>query len=382
MKRDATEYARLPEEIMRRADSEEMLPLEGSQRRPRKAVTREASLATRILALLPAFSEPSFEYSRNFRCFVLVFLRSEASDADVKGHRNPGVSRQVRFIPARFDSLGFLGYLTVALAAPFGLFLDRATHTRDIVLSGVVLAVLGLLILVSRPRIIRPDLRLLLKVAQAEAMNVTSSGADSMLREGKKITNTPSSSPIGANMVDTAVMAVSAAARTSASISWRIILAATGVLTVAAAAALEIVTVLHHSTSTVTKIGGITTTVTGPPAPASALVTACLGAGVLLLLAAAFFNRISKVTIPGVGEIDFETSTKIAGKAAAKSGGDAAKAAEIYKGAVWRAASLVGQRAPTITRVSSSARVGWNTESALDDQTLQQLVDEAARDDQ
>lgn len=173
-------------------------------------------------------------------------------------------------------------------------------------------------------------------------------------------------------------MAVATVDKTQSTVPWQIILAAAGVVAILAAATLEVVILVHHSTSTVTKSGTVTTTITGPSAPSAALVTTCLGAGVVLLLVAAFFSRISKIAITGVGEIDLNAAATLAGKVAEKTGGDPAKAAQLYKTAASHAAELVSQRVPATTRIASFARVGWNTESILDDQTLQKMVDDAA----
>jgi hypothetical protein len=102
----------------------------------------------------------------------------------------------------------------------------------------------------------------------------------------------------------------------------------------------------------------------------------------VLLVVAAFFSRISKVVITGVGEIDLNTAATLAGKVAEKTGGDPTKAAHLYRTAASHAAGLVSQRVPATTRIASFAHVGWNTESSLDDQTMQRLVDDAAKGDQ
>jgi hypothetical protein len=162
---------------------------------------------------------------------------------------------------------------------------------------------------------------------------------------------------------------------------WQIMLGTAGVVAVAAGAVLEIVIVNYHSTSTVTKSSDLTTTVTGPSAPPAALVTACLGAGVVLLLACAFFGRISKIVITGIGEIDLDAEAALAGKAAAKSGGDPAKTERIYKRAVSNAVGMVNQSAPTTTRVSTGAQIGWRVMPSLSEGTLQKLVDDAAKEE-
>jgi hypothetical protein len=51
------------------------------------------------------------------------------------------------------------------------LFLALSTHDRYTSISGVVLGVLALLVLVSRPRVIRPDLRLLREVVRSECQD-------------------------------------------------------------------------------------------------------------------------------------------------------------------------------------------------------------------
>ena len=160
---------------------------------------------------------------------------------------------------------------------------------------------------------------------------------------------------------------------------WQGILAVVGVVAIVGAAVLEVVILAYHSTSTVTKNGTVTTTVTGPSAPPAALVTTCLAAGIVLLLVAAFFSRISKVAITGIGEIDLNSAAALAGKVAEKAGGDPAKATQLYKTAAAQAAGLVSQTLPATTRVAGFAHMGWNTESILDDQTLQKMVDEAAK---
>jgi hypothetical protein len=173
-------------------------------------------------------------------------------------------------------------------------------------------------------------------------------------------------------------MAVTTVDRSEHTLLWQITLAAAGLVAIAAAATLEIVILTYHSTSKVIKSGGTTSTIAGPAAPTAALVTTCLGASVLLLLAAAFFSRISKLVITGVGEIDLNAAATIAGKAAAKAGGDEAKTATIYKAAASRAAEMVARRTPVTTRISTLVPTRWQTAPLLDDGELQDLVDKAA----
>jgi hypothetical protein len=88
-------------------------------------------------------------------------------------------------------------------------------------------------------------------------------------------------------------------------------------------------------------------------------------------------NRESRA-ITGVGEIDLNAAATLAGKVAEKTHGDPVKAEAMYKTAASQAAGLVSQRVPTTARIASFAHVGWNTQSVLDDQTLQKIVDDVA----
>lgn len=98
---------------------------------------------------------------------------------------------------------------------------------------------------------------------------------------------------------------------------WQITLLVSGFALVILAIVLQAVISSFHSTTVVSKVGDVTTTTTGPAAPAAALVTTLLGAGAVLILAGAFFSKISKIVLTGIGEIDMSTQADIAGKAAA-----------------------------------------------------------------
>jgi len=158
---------------------------------------------------------------------------------------------------------------------------------------------------------------------------------------------------------------------------WQIVIAFLGVLGIVAAVALELVILRYHSTSTVTRTATVITSTRGPSAPAAALVTTCLATGVTLLLVAAFFSRISKVAIAGIGQIDLSTAASLAGKVAAKAKGDPVRAEQLYKSAASKAAGLVSQRLPVMSRMASLAPTGWSPASSIDDAKLQELVDEA-----
>src|ERR1035437_9214893 len=100
---------------------------------------------------------------------------------------------------------------------------------------------------------------------------------------------------------------------------WQIALTVLGAALVIAGGVLEF-DILHHSSSTVVRrltgnTAGTVTTVSAA-APATSLVATCLGAGIVLLLVAAFFSRITKIAIDNVGEIDLATVSKLADKSA------------------------------------------------------------------
>jgi hypothetical protein len=148
---------------------------------PRRAIARESAVITQMLALVPAVGVPSFEYSSKWRCFVLSFLQLKpAGDANLRGGKRT-VAKRIRFVPTRFDTLGILGYLALAVAAPLGLVLAAVTHTPEVAFSGVAVGAFGLLTVVSRPRVIRPDLHLLLEVIRNERSDALSAVRESRL---------------------------------------------------------------------------------------------------------------------------------------------------------------------------------------------------------
>jgi hypothetical protein len=169
-------------------------------------------------------------------------------------------------------------------------------------------------------------------------------------------------------------MAVTTVDRTERTFLWQMTLIVGGVGVLAGGIVLEIVLLSYHSTSKVVKTGGTTTTTTGPAAPAANLITACVAVGVLLILAAAFFSRISKVVLPGGYELDLENGAKIAGAIAAKTN-DAATAEQLYKQVVPRAAAVAAVPARPI-RAGSSLRSAWNS-TQLAPATIDDFVAEA-----
>ena len=64
------------------------------------------------------------------------------------------------------------------------------------------------------------------------------------------------------------------------------------------AIALAVASVRYQQVVTVTVRGRVKTIVTGPQAPSVGLISASLGAGFVLLLVAAFFNRVAEVNSP------------------------------------------------------------------------------------
>jgi hypothetical protein len=107
------------------------------------------------------------------------------------------------------------------------------------------------------------------------------------------------------------------------------------------------------------------------------LVTACVAIGVVLVLAAAFFSRISKVVLPGGYELDLENSAKIAGAIAAQTD-DPARAEQLYKHVAPRAAAVAVVPAQPI-RAASSLRPAWHS-TQLDPATINDFVEQAERE--
>jgi hypothetical protein len=135
-----------------------------------------------------------------------------------------------------------------------------------------------------------------------------------------------------------ALVAVATVDRSTGVLFWQRTLAIAGALLILAAAVLELVILNYHSTSIVTTMASGTMTTTGPSAPPASLVTTVFATGIIALLAAAFFSRISKVVLPGVGEIDLQTQADIAAASAGAAKNDPAKTKAIYTLAASRVA--------------------------------------------
>jgi hypothetical protein len=155
---------------------------------------------------------------------------------------------------------------------------------------------------------------------------------------------------------------------------WRIVLTILGAIAIVAGLAVEVVAVNYHQVTqaivTGTSPDTVTTTVTGPSAPPSALITGLIAAGVILLMIAAFFPRITKVVFPWGGELDFGTSAALTGVIATKTS-DAAEAERLYKGA----AAQIASNAPAPMRLAARTQMAWNTPSLIDEGTLNRIVE-------
>lgn len=104
--------------------------------------------------------------------------------------------------------------------------------------------------------------------------------------------------------------------------NWKIFLIAAGIVLILGAVVLQIVISTMNTETDVTTNGKVVKTVVQGTAPPAALVTTVLGFGAILFLAGAFFDRLTKIVLPGGGELDFDTQSEIAGQAAALTKGD------------------------------------------------------------
>jgi hypothetical protein len=113
-------------------------------------------------------------------------------------------------------------------------------------------------------------------------------------------------------------------------------------------------------------------TVTGPPGPSTALITTLLGAGVIMILVAALFTRITKIVFPWGGEVDLGTSAALKRVIKAKIR-DTKRQQVIYEKAVPLAAQRVAdEMAPLYLSARQPAVL--STQSLLDDDTLNEIV--------
>jgi hypothetical protein len=123
--------------------------------------------------------------------------------------------------------------------------------------------------------------------------------------------------------------------RTVTAYFWRTVLLVLSIAAITAAAALVVTTLNIRQRTTVvttTRSGGIVTKLTSAPraAPSATVIIALLAVAVVLFLTVVFFGRISRISIAGVGEIDIQTASELAGQAAAATGGDKDQAKQIF----------------------------------------------------
>jgi hypothetical protein len=166
----------------------------------------------------------------------------------------------------------------------------------------------------------------------------------------------------------------------SGTANWRAGLAFLGLFCIIAAVVLEIVVLNYHQVTVVMVKGSSpdlrTKTTAGPSAPPASTVATVFALGILLLLVAAFFARITKIVFPGGGELDLNTGAQLAA-AVAKKTSDPQKAAELYKQAAPRAAEKIAETASTGRRLNL---LQWARPAGplLDDTTMDQVVNEVA----
>ena len=163
--------------------------------------------------------------------------------------------------------------------------------------------------------------------------------------------------------------------RTVTAYFWRAVLLVLSIAAIAAAAALVVTTLNIRERTTVvttTGAGGTVTKLTSAPrsAPSATVILALLAVAVVLFLTVVFFGRISKISIAGVGEIDIQTASELAGQAAAATGGDKDQAKQIFSQV---APQVVVTREVTQSRTRRLAR--------LRDQLLSSAGDAASADD-
>lgn len=133
---------------------------------------------------------------------------------------------------------------------------------------------------------------------------------------------------------------------------WQVLLTGLGLLTVVSAGALAVSALRFHQVTTQTTtpaakaavgtpaVKASIKTVTGPSAPSTTMIGTTSSVGAVLIVAGAFFDRLTKVVIGGL-ELDFDTAAEIAGTAAALTGGDKENTASIVRRATAKATARV-----------------------------------------
>jgi hypothetical protein len=160
--------------------------------------------------------------------------------------------------------------------------------------------------------------------------------------------------------------------------TWRYSLAAVGGI----AALLSLVTwffanTYHQVTKvyTVMTAGGNshTVTVTGPPGPSTTVITTLLGAGVIMILVAALFTRITKISFPWGGEVDLGGTSAALKRVINTKTKDKKRRQLLYNKSVPLAAQKVADEMPPLN-LDARQLAAFSPQSLLDDDTLNEIV--------
>lgn len=132
---------------------------------------------------------------------------------------------------------------------------------------------------------------------------------------------------------------------------WRCSLAAVGRVAVLVSLVFWLLADTYHQVTkvyTVKTAGGNshTVTVTGPPGPSTTVITTLLGAGVIMILVAALFTRITKITFPWGGEIDLGGTSAALKRVINAKTRDTERRQLLYKKSVPLAAQKVADEMP------------------------------------
>lgn len=155
-----------------------------------------------------------------------------------------------------------------------------------------------------------------------------------------------------------------------------------GAVGVLAAIGLEVAALLMHQSTVTTVYTGAphlttTTTTTYPGGPSGALVGWLFAGGVLLVLIAVFYPRITKIVLPGGAELDLASGAQLAA-AIAKKNLPPGKAQALFAMAAPRAAGLAAAKTRQATRRRTALYP--RRAVAIDGTEAQQLVEETLGD--
>lgn len=156
---------------------------------------------------------------------------------------------------------------------------------------------------------------------------------------------------------------------------WRGALAAVGGVVIVVALVLVVVGFAAHQVTKVEVAGkkpDLTTITTGHGVTSAALIGTFLAVGVVVLLVAAFFTRVTKIVFPGGTEIDLDTSAAVAGAVAAQIS-DPAEASAVYKRSMARVTELIASRS-SAARPPTARRLASNTYSLLGEDEIKGIV--------